>query len=70
MNNQELAWSKKYPIKIVVINNNGYGIIRQTQRMFYKSKFYGSDFKNKKSALPNFNLKKCLNNMRLKQNYQ
>lgn len=66
MNNQELAWSKKYPIKIVVINNNGYGIIRQTQRMFYKSKFYGSDFKNKKSALPNFNLKKMLEQYEIK----
>ena len=33
MNSQELAWLKKYPVKIILIDNKGYGIIRQTQRL-------------------------------------
>jgi acetolactate synthase I/II/III large subunit len=60
MNSQEFAWLKKYPIKLIILDNNGYGIIRQTQRDFYKSKFYGSDFLNKKSSLPNFSIEKIL----------
>jgi acetolactate synthase-1/2/3 large subunit len=60
MNSQELAWLKKYPIKLIILDNNGYGIIRQTQRDFYKSKFYGSDFLNNKSSLPNFSIEKIL----------
>ena len=46
MNIQELAWLKYYKVKIIVLDNEGYGIIRQTQRAYYKSKFFGSDFKN------------------------
>ena len=75
MNSQELAWLKKYSVKIIVIDNKGYGIIRQTQRQFYKSKFYGSDFINKQSSLPNFSIEKILlsfgiENRRIKSNIQ
>ena len=61
MNSQELAWLKKYPVKIILIDNKGYGIIRQTQRLFYKSKFLGSDFLNKKLVFQLFQLKVFLN---------
>ncbi|MBI49380.1 MAG: hypothetical protein CL850_03725 [Crocinitomicaceae bacterium] len=61
MNVQELSWTKRYPIKLIIIDNEGYGIIRQTQQDFYKSVYYGSDFKNKKSSLPKFNIPKILN---------
>jgi acetolactate synthase-1/2/3 large subunit len=75
MNCQELAWLKKYPVKIIIIDNKGYGIIRQTQRQFYKSKFYASDFSNKQSSLPSFSLEKILSSYgiesrRLKKNIQ
>ena len=60
MNSQELTWLKKYSVKIIILDNRGYGIIRQTQREFYKSKFYGSDFINKKTSLPSFSLEKLL----------
>ena len=60
MNGQELSWIKKYPFKMIILDNNGYGIIRQTQREFYNSKFYGSDFLNKKSSIPNFSVEKIL----------
>ena len=43
---------------MIILDNNGYGIIRQTQRAFYKSKFYGSDFINKDSKMPNFSVEK------------
>lgn len=66
MNSQELAWLKKYPIKLIILDNNGYGIIRQTQRDFYKSKFYGSDFLNKKSSLPSFSVEKILKSYDIK----
>ena len=45
---------------MIIIDNKGYGIIRQTQRLFYKSKFIGSDFKNRKSSLPKFNVKNII----------
>ena len=60
MNSQELAWCKKYNIKFIIIDNKGYGIIRQTQKQFYNSKFFGSDFINKNSKLPFFSVKKIL----------
>ncbi len=66
MNVQELAWLKHYKVKIIVLDNEGYGIIRQTQRAYYKSKFFGSDFKNNLSKLPKFNLKKILESYDLK----
>ena len=40
MNSQELAWCKKYNIKFIIIDNKGYGIIRQTQKQFYNSKVF------------------------------
>lgn len=58
MNCQEFAWAKKFKIKFIVIDNKGYGVIRQTQKQFYKSFFLGSDFLNKKSSLPYFSVKK------------
>lgn len=44
MNIQELETIKhnKLPIKIFVINNNGYSSIRQTQRNFFNGKMTGS----------------------------
>ena len=60
MNSQELSWLKKYKVKIIVLDNKGYGIIRQTQRQFYKSNFIGSDFKNKKASMPSFEVKSIL----------
>ncbi len=60
MNSQEMFWLKKFPVKMIIIDNKGYGIIRQTQRLFYKSKFIGSDFKNRKSSLPKFNVKNII----------
>ncbi len=66
MNSQEFAWLKKYPVKLIILDNSGYGIIRQTQRAFYKSKFYGSDFLNKKSSLPSFSIEKILKSYDIK----
>ncbi len=66
MNGQELSWISKFPFKMIILDNRGYGIIRQTQRSFYKSKFYGSDFKNNKSKLPKFSLEKILNSYAIK----
>ena len=60
MNCQEFSWLKNIRLEII-LDNNGYGIIRQTQRAFYKSKFYGSDFINKDSKMPNFSVEKILN---------
>ena len=66
MNIQEFAWLKYYKVKIIVLDNEGYGIIRQTQRAYYKSKFFGSDFKNNLTKLPKFNLKKIMESYDLK----
>ena len=60
MNSQELSWLKQYKVKMIILDNKGYGIIRQTQRQFYKSNFIGSDFKNKKASMPNFDVKSIL----------
>lgn len=48
MNVQELATIKanKLPIKIFVINNNGYLLIRHTQRNFMEDRFFGTDSTN------------------------
>ena len=66
MNSQELAWCKNFPVKFIIIDNKGYGIIRQTQKDFYQSNFLGSDFKNNKSKLPNFSIEKILNSFSIK----
>ena len=66
MNSQELAWCKNYDIKFLVIDNQGYGIIRQMQKSYYDSNFFGSDFKDKKSFLPNFSVKKIVESYGIK----
>ena len=55
MNIQELQTIKynKLPIKIFVINNNGYSSIRQTQRNFFNGKMTGSGVDSGVSV-PNF----------------
>ncbi len=55
MNIQELQTIKynKLPIKIFVINNNGYSSIRQTQRNFFNGKMTGSGIDSGVS-IPNF----------------
>lgn len=48
MNVQELATIKanKLPIKIFIIDNNGYLLIRHTQRNFMEDRFFGTDGTN------------------------
>ena len=57
MNIQELATIShfKFPVKIFVINNEGYGLIKQTQDMWLNSRRVGVD---KKSDLAMPDLKK------------
>lgn len=69
MNSQELAWLSQYKVKLIIIDNKGYGIIRQTQREFYSSFFLASDFKNKKSKLPNFSVSKILKSFDIKYDF-
>jgi acetolactate synthase-1/2/3 large subunit len=66
MNSQELAWASKYKIKLIVIDNEGYGIIRQTQRQFYSSNFIASDFRNNKAKMPLFSVSKILKSYDIK----
>ena len=46
MNIQELSTIARYnlPIKIFIFNNQGYGIIRQTQDTWLESRYFGSGF--------------------------
>ena len=46
MSIQELATIKhhKIPLKIFIINNNGYSMIKQTQEQWLDSKYYASSF--------------------------
>lgn len=48
MNIQELKTVVDYklPIKILVINNNGYGIIKQYQDAYFESNYVGTEFTN------------------------
>jgi acetolactate synthase-1/2/3 large subunit len=48
MNIQELKTIVDYklPIKIIVINNNGYGIIKQYQDAYFQSNYIGTEFSN------------------------
>lgn len=58
MNCQEFAHLKsKNHLKIVVIDNKGYGIIRQTQDSFYGGNYLGSGFETI-SPLPDFSTEK------------
>ena len=66
MNSQELAWLKYYKVKIIVIDNKGYGIIRQTQREYYSSQFLASDFDDVNSNLPNYSVSKILKSFDIK----
>ena len=66
MNSQELAWLDKHKVKLIIIDNSGYGIIRQTQKQFYSSNFLASDFKNKHSRMPSFSVTKILKSFNLK----
>jgi acetolactate synthase-1/2/3 large subunit len=45
MNSQELETAKRLnlPVKIFVLNNNGYGSIRATQRNYFQGRFVGID---------------------------
>ena len=58
MNCQELAHLKNNKnLKMVVIDNRGYGIIRQTQDSFYGGNYLGSSFETV-SPLPDFSIEK------------
>jgi acetolactate synthase I/II/III large subunit len=48
MNIQELATAKKHnlPLKLFIMNNDGYGMIKQTQEMWLNSRFFGSAFES------------------------
>jgi acetolactate synthase-1/2/3 large subunit len=39
----ETATNYKLPVKIVVLNNNGDGMVKQWQRLFFESRYSGSD---------------------------
>jgi len=49
MNMQELL-HKRPKDKLLIVNNEGYGIIRQTQRQYYKANFAGSAFSSRSSS--------------------
>lgn len=66
MNSQELIHCKNKNIKFLILDNEGYGIIRQTQKDFYKSSFLGSDFRDKSAHLPKFSVEKILKSFELK----
>ncbi len=46
MNSQELAtcYEERLPVKTVIINNGGHGMVRQWQRIIYKERFCAIDF--------------------------
>jgi len=46
MNIQELATAveQQVNVKIIVMNNNSLGLVRQQQNLFYKKQYFGSDF--------------------------
>jgi len=45
MNSQELAtcFTERLPVKIVIINNSGHGMVRQWQRIIYKERYCAID---------------------------
>jgi acetolactate synthase-1/2/3 large subunit len=45
MNSQELAtcFTEKLPVKTVIINNSGHGMVRQWQRIIYKERYCAID---------------------------
>jgi len=58
MNIQELAVARnlEVPVKFLVIDNQGYGIIRQTQNEFLERRHFGSDI-GKSPSLPPYHLR-------------
>jgi acetolactate synthase-1/2/3 large subunit len=65
MNCQELAHLVDKNIKLIVLDNEGYGIIRQTQDDFYESNHLGSSFTSA-APLPKFSVKCILQGFNLK----
>jgi thiamine pyrophosphate-dependent acetolactate synthase large subunit-like protein len=60
MNSQELSHLGQLPnLKIVVVDNKGYGIIRNTQDDYYSGNHFGSSF-NSASSLPRFSTEDIL----------
>jgi acetolactate synthase-1/2/3 large subunit len=45
MNSQELAtcFTEHLPVKTVIINNSGHGMVRQWQRIIYKERYFATD---------------------------
>ena len=45
MNSQELAtcFAEGLPVKTVIINNSGHGMVRQWQRIIYKERYFAID---------------------------
>ena len=45
MNSQELAtcFTENLPVKTVIINNSGHGMVRQWQRIIYKERYFAID---------------------------
>jgi acetolactate synthase I/II/III large subunit len=48
MNSQELAtcFTENLPVKTVIINNSGHGMVRQWQRIIYNERFFAIDLPN------------------------
>ena len=46
MNSQELAtcFTEGLPVKTVILNNSGHGMVRQWQRIIYKERYFAIDF--------------------------
>ena len=67
MNSQELInfIRVKNNLKIVVLDNKGYGIIRQTQDDFFNSNYIGTKI-GLKNNIPNYNTEKILTSFGLK----
>lgn len=68
MNCQELVnlhKLSKSKIKIIILDNSGYSIIKQTQDQFFNSKYDGSNVSHKTHDLPNLRIKSICNAMGL-----
>jgi acetolactate synthase-1/2/3 large subunit len=64
MNCQELAWIQSSRVKVVVVDNSGYGIIRMTQDDFYGGRHLGSEF-GTSNRLPSFSAASIARGFRL-----
>jgi acetolactate synthase-1/2/3 large subunit len=58
MNIQELATAIRYSpkLKIIVLNNLGYGMVRQTEEQWLDGLYVGTDSRNGDLLFPNFQL--------------